>query len=197
MYGNSGVPSRRQRVSFPPPSHALPRHRRRPHPRHHGGDGAQIQDRGPPGQRRPAQRPRRGKEGPARCRRPARPGSRAPGPGGPRSTARRGDARRRSAGGFSAGRLSAGLRTGPLSTSKSLHSRDPALPTLCRGSSRRGRRARAQRRGRPLRQTSGSGLRSPWRSGRLCGEVHGPGVWAEREPVGSGLGSDAGTSGAG
>ena len=65
VYGNSGVPSRRQLVSFPPPSHALPRDLRRPHPRHHGRDGAQIQERGPPGQRRPAQRPRRGKEGPA------------------------------------------------------------------------------------------------------------------------------------
>lgn len=65
VYGNSGVPSRRQLVSFPPPSHALPRDLWRPHPRHHGRDGAQIQERGPPGQRRPAQRPRRGKEGPA------------------------------------------------------------------------------------------------------------------------------------
>lgn len=66
VYGNSGVPSRRQRVSLPPPSHAFPRHLRRPHPGDHGGDGAEVQVRVPPRQSGAAERARSGKRSPGR-----------------------------------------------------------------------------------------------------------------------------------
>lgn len=170
------MPSRRQLVSFPPSSHALPRDLWRPHPRHHGRDGAQIQERGPPDQRRPAQRPRRGKEGPAA----AGAGSPLARAGGTESSRHGGRARvaarRRvrcgSAGGLSSVLLAAaGQERTPFRFS---YTPEPELARLRHSWSGGSRASRAREDGDVLPSGADAGLPARWAPGRLPGEDRRP-----------------------